>query len=232
MTPVKHNRDRAWSSPRSVDGVQGLGYTVTNIPSQDARVERFVLDTSLFTNPDTYQQFGGDSLAAIGEFLRLAAPARAEFYMPTSVYDELRKMKDLDGLAPEFERLVRLRSPRKFQLQIPAEILYEFIDEVRARMDRGLRIAEEYARPVQVELDDAEAGRVITRLRDRYREALRRGILDSREDVDVLLLAYELDGVLLSSDQGLRKWADKVGVKIISPQHLRHVMESLGRPQS
>lgn len=232
MTSVKHTVLIGPASGRSVDAQRGLGYTVHKTCSQDARVERYVLDTSLFTNPDTYQQFGEDSLSAIGEFLRLADAARAEFYMPTSVYDELRQMKDLDGLAAEFERLVRLRSPRKFQLQIPAEILYEFIDEVRARMDRGLRIAEEYARPAQVELDEAEAGRVIARLRDRYREALRRGILDSREDVDVLLLAYELDGVLLSSDQGLRKWADKVGVKILSPQYLRHVVESLGRPQS
>ena len=138
-------------------------------------------------------------------------------------------MKDLNGLAAEFELLVRLRSPRKFQLQVPADILYEFIDEVRARMDRGLRIAEEYARPSQVELTEVEAGRVITRLRDRYREALRRGILDSREDVDVLLLAYELDAVLMSADQGLRKWADKVGVKIMSPQHFRHVLAALGK---
>ena len=72
-----------------------------------------------------------------------------------------------------------------------------------------------------------EVGRVITRLRERYREALRRGIIDSREDMDVLLLAYELDGELVSADEGLRTWADKLGVKILMPQHLKRILETL-----
>ncbi len=70
-------------------------------------------------------------------------------------------------------------------------------------------------------------GKLITRLREKYREALRQGIIDSKEDVDVLLLAYELDGVLISGDEGLRKWADKVGIKIMNPKNLRIVLESL-----
>ena len=192
-----------------------------------APMESFVLDTSVFTNPDIYGQFGDEPLAAIGNFLELAEKAKAEFFMPSSVYDELRLMKDLDGLAPEFERIVRIRSPRKFQLQIPAEIIYELIDEVRARIDRGLRVAEEHAKMGREGEKTKDVGLVINRLRERYRETLRRGIIDSREDVDVLLLAYELDGVLISADAGLRKWADKVGVKILSPQHIRHVLIGL-----
>jgi hypothetical protein len=70
-------------------------------------------------------------------------------------------------------------------------------------------------------------GPLITRLRDRYREAMRQGILDSKEDVDVLLLAYELDGALVSADNGMRKWADKVGIKIVNPRHLRRIMQNL-----
>lgn len=190
-------------------------------------MERFILDTSLFTNPDVYSQFSNDALGGIAEFLRLAEQAKAEFYMPGSVYDELRLMKDLDGLAPKFELLVRIRSPRRHELQIPAEILYEFIEEVRLRIDRGLRIAEEHARLGMSAGELGDIGKIITRLRERYREALRRGIIDSREDVDVLLLAYELDGILVSADEGLRKWADKVGVKILSPQYLRAALQDL-----
>ncbi len=190
-------------------------------------MQSIVLDTSVFTNPDVYRQFGADSLAAIRSFLVLAKRTSAEFFMPLSVYDELRTMKDLDGVAADFELLVRIRSPRKYQMQVPAEILYEFIEEVRLRIDRGLRIAEEHAKMGRDGGEAGDLGRVITRLRERYREALRRGIIDSREDVDVLLLAYELDGVLVSADEGLRKWADKVGVKILSSRHLRHALESL-----
>ena len=190
-------------------------------------MERFILDTSVFTNPNSYQQFGENSQAAIKRFLGFAHKTDAEFYMPSSVYDELRLMKDLDTVAPEFEAIVRIRSPRKFKLQIPANIIYEFIDEVRGRIDRGLRIAEEHAKMGREDGATHDIRVVINRLRDRYREALRQGIIDSREDMDVLLLAYELDGVLASADRGLRKWADKVGVKIIMPEHLRHILENL-----
>lgn len=188
-------------------------------------MERYVLDTSVFTNPHIYDQFGDTAQEAITVFLDLAERAEAEFYMPGSVYDELRLIKDLDEVAADFQSVVRLRSPRKFNLQVPAGILYELIEEVRLRIDRGLRIAEEHTRLGGGGSEDL--GQVITRLRERYREGLRRGIIDSREDVDVLLLAYELDGVLVSADEGLCKWADKVGVKLLTPGYFRRILEKL-----
>ena len=191
-------------------------------------MQRVVLDTSVFTNPDVYRQFGADSLTAIRSFLALAKRTSAEFFMPLSVYEELRTIKDLGEVGADFELSVRIRSPRKYQMQVPAEILYEFIEEVRLRIDRGLRIAEEHAKMGREGGEVGEVGRVIARLRERYREALRRGIIDSREDLDVLLLAYELDGAIVSADEGLVKWADKVGVKILSCRHLRHALEGLG----
>ncbi|NIR27783.1 MAG: hypothetical protein GWN84_00260 [Gammaproteobacteria bacterium] len=42
-----------------------------------------------------------------------------------------------------------------------------------------------------------------------------------------LLLSYELDGVLVSADEGLHHWADRLGVKIIDPRHLRSILETL-----
>lgn len=188
-------------------------------------MEKFILDTSIFTNPDIYGQFGETTESAIQNFLDIARQSNIEFYMPTSVYDELNTMKDLDHVAPEFESLVRIRSPRKFNIQIPANIVYEFIEEVRKRIDRGLRIAEEHAKLGHAGSTDKDIGPVISRLRERYRETLRQGIIDSREDMDVLLLAFELDGVLVAADEGLRTWADKIGVQILIPKHLRHILE-------
>jgi RNA ligase partner protein len=188
----------------------------------------FVLDTSLFTNPDVFAQFAADTQGAIKAFLTLGSVALAHFYMPTSVYEELSRMKDLRDLVADFEAVVMIRSPRRFSLQIPSEILYEMIEEVRHRIDRGLRIAEELTKLAgQQGQTPQDMARLINRLRERYREALRQGILDSKEDVDVLLLAYELDGVLVSGDEGLRKWADKVGIKIINARNLRRILESL-----
>lgn len=187
-------------------------------------MHRFVLDTSVFTNPDVFQQFGPSTQQAVLLFAQLAARLDAEFYMPPSVYEELNNMKDLGAVAADFESVVRLRAPRKFDLNIPGDLLYELIEEVRQRIDRGLRIAEEAAKEAAKAIDDT--GLLINKLRGRYREALRQGILDSKEDVDVLLLAYELDAVLVSADQGMRKWADKVGISILNPRHLRRILEN------
>ncbi len=188
-------------------------------------IESFVLDTSVFTNPDIYSQFERDQLGAIENFISLATHTRLSFYMPTSVYEEFNKMVELGSLKPKFEIAVRIRSPRRYNLMVPAEFLYEFIEEIRYRINKGLRIAEEHTKEAG-KLKEEDVGRLINKLREKYREALRAGIIDSKEDLDVLLLSYELDGVLVSGDEGLRSWADKVGIKLIDPKGLRSIMES------
>ncbi len=188
-------------------------------------MESFVLDTSVFTNPDVYSQFEKDQLGAIENFITLASHSRAKFFMPTSVYEEFNKMVELGSLKPRFELAVRIRSPRRFNLMVPAEFLYEFIEEVRYRINKGLRIAEEHTKEAG-RLTQEDVGKLINKLREKYREALRTGIIDSKEDLDVLLLAYELDGILVSGDEGLRNWADKVGIKLIDPKSFRVILES------
>ena len=192
-------------------------------------MRRFVLDTSLFTNPDTYGQFSKDWAEALGSFLQLARRVDADFYMPGSVYQELGQIKNLDEYGAQFESVVFIRSPRRFDLSIPSELLYELIEEVRQRIDRGLRIAEDSTKEAGKQ-SAGNVGRLINRLRGRYRDALRQGILDSKEDVDVLLLAYELDGVMVSADGGMRRWADKVGIKICNPLYPRRILENLIAP--
>ncbi|MEJ7621037.1 MAG: RNA ligase partner protein [Aquificaceae bacterium] len=188
-------------------------------------MEVFVLDTSVFTNPDVYSQFEKDQLGAIENFITLASHSRAKFFMPTSVYEEFNKIVELGSLKPKFELAVRIRSPRRYNLMVPAEFLYEFIEEVRYRVNKGLRIAEEHTKEAG-RLTQEDVGRLINKLREKYREALRAGIIDSKEDLDVLLLAYELDGVLVSGDEGLRSWADKVGIKLIDPKSFRVILEN------
>lgn len=87
-------------------------------------------------------------------------------------------------------------------------------------------MAEEHTREAG-RLTETETGKVITKLREKYREALRVGIIDSKEDADVLLLAYELDAILITGDEGLHRWADRVGIKLISAKSFRYILESL-----
>ena len=193
-------------------------------------MHRFVLDTSIFTNPDVFRGFGPDAQEAIRCFTLLARATGAEFYMPGSVYDELSKIKDLSEVAADFESVVRIRSPRRHEITIPGALLYELIEEVRYRIDRGLRIAEDAAKEAARTAEDP--GHLINKLRGRYREALRQGILDSKEDADVLLLSFELEAALVCADEGLRKWADKVGIEIVHPLNFRRILENLGQDSS
>jgi hypothetical protein len=189
-------------------------------------METFILDTSIFTNPHVFKQFGEDFEGAVKVFTTLAFRSRAEFYMPTAVYEELHKMRELGELEADFERVVKIRSPRRLHLSIPSELLYEFIEEVRMRIDRGLKIAEEWTRRARSEAEN-NMGIYITKLRERYREAMRRGIIDSKEDADLFLLAYEMNGTLVSADEGLKKWSDRAGIKRINALNLRKILEGL-----
>jgi len=186
------------------------------------------LDTSVFTNPQLYKKFSEDILDAAEDLLYLMEHSGAEFYMPLSVYEELQNMVRLEKLIPKFEMVIRLRNPRRYNLTIPAEFLYEFIADLRNRVNKGLRIAEEHVRNAQGKQKEA-VGDVIRSLREKYREALRQGILDSKEDVEVVLLAYELDAILVSADEGIRNWAKKLGIKLISPEYFKELLEELSQ---
>jgi RNA ligase partner protein len=193
----------------------------------------FVLDTSVFTNPQLYKKFSEDVLSSAEDLLYLMEHSGAEFYMPLSTYDELRNMLKLGPLTAKFELTVRLRNPKKFMLTIPAQFLYEFIKDLRVRINKGLRVAEEHVRNAGGRQPQENIGDVIRSLREKYREALRQGILDSKEDVDVILLAYELDAILVSADEGIRNWAKELGIKLIDPSFFKEMLEELagrGKP--
>ncbi|VAX34129.1 hypothetical protein MNBD_NITROSPIRAE03-1113 [hydrothermal vent metagenome] len=84
-------------------------------------------------------------------------------------------------------------------------------------MNKGLRVAESAVRGVSSKGEKV----IIQELRRKYREALREGIIDSKEDVDLILLARELDALLVTADQGVIKWAEKLGIKWLFPEKFR-----------
>lgn len=193
--------------------------------------QQFVLDTSLFITEGIREE--GESLeSAVLRLLELVATARLELnvscYMPPSIHDELTTMlRDREVDEAVFSKLdtwVVRKSPDRYGVQIPADIVYEFIDEMSSRVDRGLRVSEEALREVEQLDSDApgadesyrtEADRVLSRLRDKYRQALRQGVLDSREDFDLLILARELDAGVVTEDRGIVSWADEFGLRYV-----------------
>jgi RNA ligase partner protein len=200
--------------------------------------QQFVLDTSLFVTEEIRRD--GETLeAAAMRLLDLVATARLELniscYMPPSIHDELATiLHDRDVAEELFSRLdtwVIRKSPDRYGVQIPAHIVSEFIDEMSDRVDRGLRVSEDALREVE-QIDPGqptgdpdgsdepaeymtEADHVLSDMRDKYRRALRQGVLDSREDFDLLVLARELDAGVVTEDRGIIGWADSFGLRYV-----------------
>lgn len=186
--------------------------------------ERLVLDTSVFVNPDVRAALGPTPTEALREFASLASRAEGlSFHMPSSVFEELMNFISRDNIPAESLLYLRQQSPSKHTLTTPAYILYELVEEMRERVNKGMRIAEKVAR---ASAQSGSADEPIKDFRKKYRDALREGIIDSSEDVDLILLALELKATLVTADQGAIKWADKLGVKWLLPERFRDYLDA------
>ncbi|WP_297212569.1 MULTISPECIES: RNA ligase partner protein [Thermodesulfovibrio] len=183
-----------------------------------SRKRKIVLDTSVFINPDVRKYFGKSPENAIEEFTRLAKENKKfDFYMPSSVFKELLNFIDEKKIPSDFYSILRIKSPNKHRIVCPSIFFYDLVEEIRTRVNKGLRVAENAVKSVsQKGIDET-----IKDVRKKYREALREGIIDSKEDVDLIFLSFELKGTLVTGDQGLIIWADKLGVEWILPDKFR-----------
>jgi len=182
------------------------------------RLKKVVLDTSLFVNPDVRASLGANPMEALETFLCLAEQINnIEFYMPPSIFDELLHFVERDKIPGDLLVILNQKPPKKHELTCPAFLLYELIEDIRERVNKGLRLAEKAVRSAELKKPDE----IVQDLRKKYREALREGIIDSKEDVDLMLLAMELDALLITADQGLIKWAEKLGINWLFPERFK-----------
>ena len=187
------------------------------------RRDRVVLDTSLFVNPEVRNDFGNTPTEAIKGFLQIAVQIPAlEFYMPSSIFQELLNFVNEKEIPGALLAILHQKSPGKHELTTPAFFLYELIEDIRERINKGLRIAEKAVRTAS----KGEEREIIQSMRKNYREALREGIIDSKEDVDLILLAKELDALLVTVDHGAIKWAEKLGIRWLLPSKFKDYLLS------
>lgn len=187
---------------------------------------RVVLDTSLFVNPDVRTSLGATPNEALENFLMLAAKIQVvEFYMPPSTFEELLNFVERDKIPGDLLVILHQKPPKRHEINVPGHLLYDLVEELRERVNKGLRIAEQSVRAAE----KRKADEIIQDLRRKYRDALREGIIDSKEDVDLLLLARELDAMLITADKGLIKWAEKLGIPWLFPERFRDYLESVMR---
>jgi len=202
--------------------------------------QRFVLDTSVFLTEEIRRD-DEDVGEAADRLLDLVAEAKLRLniscYMPPSIHDELTTMLD-DRHVPEevYSKLntwVIRKNPDRFEVRIPAVIVYHFIDEMSDRVNRGLRVSEKAVRKAEESnhetLDEhdhmTEVDKVISDLREEYRGTLRQGVLDSREDFDLLILARELDAGVVTEDRGIINWADDFGLRYLRGREFPSLLE-------
>ncbi len=195
----------------------------------------FVLDTSAVTDPRLREALGVDSLdGVVRRLAELMREARrrvgVEFYTTPTMLTEMKKFLLANNVEPSsleaFESWLLVKAPDKLNVRIPAIVMAEYVEDMRRRIMKGLRVAEEAvlraAREARSTTDERDfqrevIGPIIRSLRERYREAMRRGIVDSLEDFDVVILALELRGVLVTNDEGVRRLAETLGVIVVDP---------------
>ncbi|KCZ70795.1 RNA ligase partner, MJ_0950 family [Candidatus Methanoperedens nitroreducens] len=204
--------------------------------------QRFVLDTSALTDTQMRELEGGTLCTAMGSILDIIAEARLYLgiscYIPfPSVYNELREFSKSNGcdedLLAKIDTWLVKKTPDRYEVKIPAKIFYDYVDFMRGRINKGMDVAEEAIwagateclfrttkartrHEIEPEIERHVIGEIISKFRDKYRNALRYGILDSAPDIDVLLLAKELDAAVVASDMGIQKWAEQLGLRFVN----------------
>jgi RNA ligase partner protein len=203
--------------------------------------QRFVLDTSLFITEEIRR--GDEDLEdALERLLELIAEARLQLniscYVPPSIHEELLGMlrdRDVDPeIVAKLNTWIIKKNPDRYEMMIPAEIVYGFIEEMSERVNRGLRVSEKAVRKAEnhqeaeVESEHeymSQVDRVISDLRDEYRRTLRQGVLDSREDFDLLVLARELEAGVVTEDTGIINWAEDFGLRYMKGRDFPTLLE-------
>ena len=206
----------------------------------EAFKQRFVLDTSVFITDEIRRDDEGVE-DAVFRLLELIANARLNLgiscYVPPTIHDELTTMLEArevdEAVFSTLNTWVIRKHPDRYAVSIPANVVYSFVDEMSDRVDRGLRVSEQAVRQAEASADEpledhehmTEVDAVVSDLREKYRRAMRTGVLDSREDFDLLILARELDAGVVTEDNGIIDWTEDFGLRFIRGREFPALLE-------
>jgi len=206
-------------------------------------MESFILDTNLFFNIGAGLGMGKTTeeiVVNLTEIIKkLKKNSKAVFYMPPRIIDEFLSFfenKDQEFIK-NFLSTVNVKSPNPAITDFSSQIFYKLIEDIRNRSYRGLNIAEEEiikAGEMTSEKKFASKkdfqiaiGKFIKNFRDRYRNATRTGFLDSVADLDLIVLSKEIDGFLVTSDEGVLSWGRTFGIKEMPASVFQKRLEDL-----
>jgi|SRR3989344_6435224 len=192
-------------------------------------MEKYVLDANLFFNMEAGLDLGERTEQVVKKLTetgkKLKENKKAEFYMPPRVVDEFLSFFENkeQPFLKDLLSVVTVKSPDVGKVNLPGQVFYELVADIRQRSYRGLNIGEEEIEKAGKIMSgknnlstkdfQIQIGSVIKKFRERYRQATRFGFLDSLADLDLIVLTKELDGSLVSSDEGVIAWGRVFGIK-------------------
>lgn len=202
-------------------------------------METYIIDTNLFFNMEANLGIGKDTETIIRNLTSIMKniKGKALFIMPPRIVDEIKSFFENpeQEFLKDFFSEITVKSPDLGNLQINASIIAEYIEESRKRAYRSQDVAEEEIKHAGEMFMGKEAlaqkefqmaiGKIVKNFRNRYRNALRTGFIDSLADFDLIMLAKEQDAFLVSTDEGVIQWGRKLGVKEIAPSVLGKKMQ-------
>lgn len=201
----------------------------------------FVIDTSGITDPRLREALGVSSLEEVVDKLAdLMTTARIKlgmtFYMPPSMFEELKRFLLRNNVRVEvvnkLAAVLVVKAPDKIRTQIPAIVMSKYVEEIAKRLFKGLRVAEESVRKTartfaKTDSDrsrgfeksrvDKLVGDIIHDLREKYREATRKGVVDTVVDFDAVMLAVELRATMVTNDEGIKRLCEDLGIIVVDP---------------
>ncbi|MFA6533298.1 MAG: RNA ligase partner protein [Patescibacteria group bacterium] len=206
-------------------------------------MENFILDTNLFFNIGAGLGMGKNTEEIVKKLTetikKLKKNSKAVFYMPPRIVEEFLSFfedKNQEFLK-SFLSVINVKSPNPAITDFSSQVFYKLIEDIRNRSYRGLNIAEEEIIKAGETTSGKKfeskkefqimIGKFIKNFRDRYRNATRTGFLDSVADLDLIVLSKEVDGFLVTSDEGVLSWGRTFGIKEMPASIFQKRLEDL-----
>lgn len=202
-------------------------------------MDTFILDTNLFFNMEAGLDMGQKTEDVIVKMTETIKKSNLKIYMPPRIVDELLSFFENkeQPFLKEYLSVITIKAPDANAIQVAAPVFYKLVEDIRGRSYRGLTIGDEEIQKAGQLMAGAgdlnkkdfqiKIGAVVKTFRDRYRQATRTGFLDSVADLDLIILTKELDGYLVSSDEGVIAWGRTFGVKEMPVPAFGEKMKSL-----
>lgn len=197
-------------------------------------METYILDTNLLFNMEANMGLGDtskDIMTSLTSALKKAkTDKKISAVMAPRIVEEIKSFFENpaeEQFLNDFLSEVTVKSPSLTELSISAQVMADYIEESRERGYRGMNVGEEEIAHAGAMFMGTESlpkkefqmtiGKTVKNFRDRYRNATRTGFIDSLADFDLIMLAKEQNGYLVSTDEGVIRWGRMLGVKEVGP---------------